>query len=229
MSLTTLSMELSFRRGEYHGDSFSRGTKSDESWQRRRSRIARSIGSPRSLGYAPAKICGLCLDDIDFDSGVIHIRQSAWRGKLQEPKTPNSIRALAFSPNLASHLRGFLATWRPNPSQLLFATRSGTPFDQNLIVKRKLHPLLAKLEIGRCGLHAFRHFAASMMDRLNAPLKLREQRLGHSDAAMTLGVYSHVAKEDDLRIAAQLGEILDPSGPFRKNEGLAPSRQALVN
>jgi integrase len=68
-----------------------------------------------------------------------------------------------------------------------------------------------------------------MMDRLNAPLKLREQRLGHSDAAMTLGVYSHVAKEDDLRIAAQLGEILDPSGPFQKNKGLAPSRQALVN
>jgi integrase len=68
-----------------------------------------------------------------------------------------------------------------------------------------------------------------MMDRLNVPLKLREQRMGHSDAALTLGVYSHVAKEDDIRVAAQLGEILDPSGPFYKNKGPAPGGQALVN
>jgi hypothetical protein len=27
-----------------------------------------------------------------------------------------------------------------------------------------------------------------MMDRLNTPLKLRQQRLGHDDAEMTLGV-----------------------------------------
>jgi integrase len=68
-----------------------------------------------------------------------------------------------------------------------------------------------------------------MMDRLNTPLKLRQQRLGHSDAAMTVGVYSHVAKEDDIRVAAQLGEILDPSGPFQKEEGVAVSQQPLVN
>jgi integrase len=112
---------------------------------------------------------------------------------------------------------------------LLFASRNGTPFDQNLLVKRKLHPLLEKLNIQRCGLHAFRHFAASMMDRLNTPLKLRQQRLGHSDPQMTLGVYSHVAKEDDIRVAAQLGEILDPSGPFQKTKGVAVSQQPLVN
>ncbi len=46
--------------------------------------------------------------------------------------------------------------------------------------------------------------------------------MGHSDAAMTLGVYSHVAKEDDIRVAAQLGEILDPSGPFYKNRRACP-------
>jgi hypothetical protein len=45
---------------------------------------------------------------------------------------------------------------------------------------------------------------------------------------MTLGVYSHAAKEDDMRLAAQLGEILDPSGPFLKSKGPAVGRQALV-
>jgi integrase len=96
-----------------------------------------------------------------------------------------------------------------------------TPFDQNLLVKRNLHPLLEQLNIQRCGLHAFRHFAASMIDRLNTPLKLRQQRLGHSDAEMTLGVSSHVAEEDDLRIAAQLGEILDRFGPLENERDIS--------
>ena len=181
------------------------------------------------LGLRAGEICGLRLEDLDLEVGQVHVRQSAWRGRLQEPKTENATRSFAMSPNLIEHLRRFILKWRPNPSGLLFASRNGTPFDQNLLVKRKLHPLLEKLSIQRCGLHAFRHFAASMMDRLNTPLKLRQQRLGHSDAEMTLGVYSHVAREDDLRVAAQLGEILDPSGPFQKNKGAAVSQQPLVN
>ena len=181
------------------------------------------------LGLRAGEICGLRLEDLDLEVGQVHVRQSAWRGKLQEPKTENATRSFAISPNLIEHLRRFIQKWRPNPSGLLFASRNGTPWDQNLLVKRKLHPLLEKLNIQRCGLHAFRHFAASMMDRLNTPLKLRQQRLGHSDAEMTLGVYSHVAREDDLRIAAQLGEILDPSGPFQKGKGPAVDQQALVN
>ncbi len=172
------------------------------------------------LGLRAGEICGLRVDDLDLEVGQVYVRQSAWRGRLQEPKTENAIRSFAISPNLTEHLRGFARSWRPNTRRLLFASRNGTPWDQNLLVRRKLRPLLETLGISRGGLHGFRHFSASMMDRLNVPLKLRQQRLGHSDAAMTLGVYSHVAREDDVRIAAQLGEILDPSGPLQKIKGL---------
>jgi integrase len=55
-------------------------------------------------------------------------------------------------------------------------------------------------------------------------VKIAAAKAGHSDAAMTLGVYSHVAKEDDMRIA----EILDPSGPFGKEKGVAVSQQPLL-
>ena len=69
---------------------------------------------------------------------------------------------------------------------LLFATRNGTPWDANLLVKRKLYPLLDSLGIERGGLHAFRHTNSTLMDRLGAPFKVRQQRLGHSDVATTL-------------------------------------------
>jgi integrase len=48
------------------------------------------------------------------------------------------------------------------------------------------------------------------MDRLGVPLKLRQQRLGHSDSSLTLDVYTHVASEDDERFAEQLDVILRP-------------------
>jgi len=41
-----------------------------------------------------------------------------------------------------------------------------------------------------------------------APLKVRQERLGHSDPRLTLGVYTHVASEDDSRVASELGKVL---------------------
>jgi hypothetical protein len=74
-------------------------------------------------------------------------------------------RVVEISPQLAAeHLRGRLRTWKPNPLNLIFATSEGTPWDIDTVRKRKLHPLLRRLDIGRAGFHAFRHGNATIMD-----------------------------------------------------------------
>jgi integrase len=183
-------------------------------------------------GMRAGELCGLRVEDLDLERCLVYVRQSVWRGKLQTPKTANALRTFAVSPELADRLRGFLQGWRPNSDRLLFATRNGTPWDANMLVKRKLHPHLEKLGIQRCGIHAFRHANETLMDRLGAPLKVRQTRLGHSDPRLTLGVYTHVASEDDQWIAAQLGklltgseEILHPIAPKFGAVGLAVARQ----
>jgi integrase len=112
-------------------------------------------------------------------------------------------------------------------------TRNGTPWDANLVVKRKFRPLLRRLGIQECGLHAFRHANASLMDELSVPMKVRQQRLGHSDSRLTMDTYTHMASADDERVAEQLGEMLDVVGHKPENEpskGKGPAaRQALVN
>jgi integrase len=180
-------------------------------------------------GLRAGELCGLRVDDLDLERCLLRVEQSSWRGKIQQPKTENAIRSFAISQEMASQLRDFLVRWRPNSQRLIFATRKGTPWDANLLVKRKLQPLLKKLEIRRCGLHAFRHANGTLMDRLGVPLKVRQQRLGHSDPRLTLGVYTHVASEDDSKIAGQLGRILHPFEPNQKRKGLAQIEQALVN
>ncbi len=140
----------------------------------------------------------------------------------------SSERSNAISPNLAAHLRSFLESWRPNGKRLLFATRNGTPWDANLLVKRKLYPLLDRLEIERAGLHAFRHASATLLDSVHAPFKVRQQRLGHSDVRMTLDVYTHALGEDDLRVAAQLGSSSDSVGLSGEEKRVARIEQPAV-
>jgi len=165
-------------------------------------------------GMRAGELCGLRIDDMDLEQCVINVKPTVWRGRIQTPKTVNSIRQFAISPKLASHLRAYLSTWRPNLLNLVFATKNGTPWDQNLVVKRKLHPLLKSLGIRRCGLHAFRHTNGSLMDRLNAPMKIRQERFGPAPGSnLTLGIYTHTVEEDDRRVAEQLGEMLCPNVP----------------
>lgn len=123
----------------------------------------------------------------------------------------------------------FLQSWRPNERRLLFATRKGTPWGQNLVLKRKFKPLLHKLGIkvpkGN-GFHAFRHANATMMSSFGAPLKLRQQRLGHVDGSpVTETIYTHVISEDGKHYAAKLGKavwgVLDASWTLKEKAGVS--------
>src|SRR5262249_9810747 len=126
------------------------------------------------------------------------------------------------------HLLRFLASWRPNQMGLLFASRNGTPRDQNLLVKRKLHPTSEAWNRTR-GASYISSFlrvdhGSSQCAVEVAAAKTRAQRSG-----LTLGVHSHLAQEDDVRVAAQLGIILDPSGRMGEKERVPVEQRPFAN
>lgn len=160
-------------------------------------------------GMRGGELCGLRVPDVDLANCTIHVRQSAWRGRLQSPKTPKAIRRFAISTLLRDHIRDYLFMyWRKNPDQIFFPSKAGTPQDNSNVVRFQLHPLLESLGLPKLGLHSFRHSAASMMDALNTPLKVRTERLGHSDPLLTLRTYTHAILEEDRKIAEELGTQL---------------------
>lgn len=186
-------------------------------------------GLAAETGLRAGELCGLTVDDLDLERGILQVRQSSWRGKLGDPKTDDSIRVVELSPQACKHLRTFLKSWHPNARRLLFATRNGTPWDQNLLLKRKFRPLLRVLGIhvprGN-GFHAFRHANATLMSSFGASQKLRQQRLGHADGSpVTETIYTHVISEDGKRIAAQLGNavwgVLDPNWTLKEKAGVS--------
>ncbi len=133
--------------------------------------------------------------------------RKAWHGKIQTVKSLKGNRLCEVSPQLVEHLRQYVRQWRPNQLGLLFAKKNGTPWDTDVVRKRKLYPPLEKLGIPRCGFHAFRHGNETVMDQESVPMAVRQTHLGHSDARTTM-LYSHVVSEDGRRFAARLGDLL---------------------
>ena len=155
------------------------------------------------------EIGGLPVRNLLLELGAIKITQSAWHGEIQTVKTRKGNRTCEISPELVSHLRQFLRTWHPNGAGLLFASKRGTPWDIDVLRKRKLYPLLEKLGIQRCGFHAFRHGNETVMGLERVPTAVRQDRLGHSDLRM-VAKYDHVASEDGRLFAAKMGQLLAP-------------------
>lgn len=163
-------------------------------------------------GMRGGELCGLFVSDIDLDRRIIKVQRSAWRGKLQTPKSKAAVRMFDISVNLSEHLRSYIRDSRTaNAGELLFPTSAGTPYDNSNIVRYWLTPILKEMGIKRfrLGLHGFRHSNISVMDSIATPMKVRQERVGHSDSSMTME-YTIAASVDHRIVADKLGEIFDP-------------------
>ena len=60
------------------------------------------------------------------------------------------------------------------------------------------------------GLHAFRHFNASLLGSLRTPLKTIQERLGHAlTGSLTLDVYTHAEWKENEEAAKLAGDAIE--------------------
>ena len=170
-------------------------------------------------GRRAGEILGLMLDDIDFDRKVLHVRRSAYCGRIQTVKSKSSRAPLPMPEALTEILRQYLLSWRSNPARLLFANRLGRPYNANKVVQKGLWPILEKLGIEHCGLHAFRHTHASLLLEVGASPTVAQAQLRHSDARITLGVYGHVIGDSQRNAVERVAQILRPDAPTSETSG----------
>ena len=159
-------------------------------------------------GPRAGELCELRWPDFDFngETGSILVKRSVWRGHVTEPKTKKGRRPIALSKALTTRLRAMCEA-ALDKTGLVFHTRNNTPWDPNLVVKRKLHPLLKSLGIPKGGLHAFRHFMGSTGSSIVGTSPALRDRLGHSSLAVT-DKYAHRISEDDRLIAEGIAKVL---------------------
>jgi integrase len=170
-------------------------------------------------GIRAGELLGLQVNDLDFERRLIFIRRSAWYGRIQTLKSKASQGALPMPGPLAEMLLDYLKTWKPNPGNLLFANKLGRPYSANKLVQKRLWPILDKLKIPRCGLHAFRHTHSSLLVEGGAPVSVAQAQLRHADPRITLGIYSHVVGDSQRDAVERLAAILRPTAPKSGPDG----------
>jgi integrase len=179
----------------------------------------------------PGEVLGLTVDDLDFENGSIHVRQSAYYSTIQTPKNARSIGTVCMPASLAAILREHCLNWEPNPKRLLFATRNGTPHAENKVVQRKLWPILDALKIPRCGLHAFRHTHSSLLLATGASPVVTQAQLRHSDPLITLRNYAHLMGSEQREAVEKVAAMILPQNTdnLRPNAAKSETNSLILN
>jgi integrase len=168
-------------------------------------------------GMRPGELAGLLSENCLPNS--VRISQSVWQQGVQTVKSNAGNRTFAISERLGADIQQHIADSEHNRYGLLFVSTSGRPLSMDNFRNRVLNPILKELGILakikaqgiRGGNYAFRHMNATLMDRLNAPMAIRQKRLGHRPGSdVTMKHYTHDVAADDVALAEQIGALLGP-------------------
>lgn len=134
-------------------------------------------------GIRRGEVCALNVENVDLDNLIIAVRRSRWNRYMTSTKSKRP-RVFSISSGLARRLGAYVNGRSPDVP--LFVSKQGKRLHPDNFVKRHLKPILNKLGL-RGGLHAFRHGNATAIDAVSAPMKVRQERLGHVASATALG------------------------------------------
>jgi len=123
------------------------------------------------------------------DCRIVYVRKSIWRGKEQDPKTPNAKRDVDVPEMLAR----LLCEYAASKTGYIFSASSGRPLQQRNVL-RALHTTGKKV-----GLHAFRRFRTETLRRARVPEDLTTMWLGHSKQTVTDLYASGLQKDEAWR------------------------------
>jgi integrase len=182
-------------------------------------------------GVRISELLGLVWDDIDFDTGLIHVRAQlsrAHRGAPAHrvpPKTVASARDVPLVPQLVRLLAAHRQAGRfTRGEDWVFATANGTPYGHRDVSRRCLARAArqAGLNDNRwppLRFHDLRHtFASHLIVDLGLDVAQVSRILGHSRITVTLDIYTHLFEEArharDIRgrmAASPFAHLLEPT------------------
>ena len=170
-------------------------------------------------GMRGGELCGLQWQDIDLDNGIIYIRHTLaymrGRGKgkesvyeLQSPKTaageryvvvPASVVELLKQQKAFQEQRQAAAREAWERSDMVFTTAFGGYYGEQYL-NAKFKKFAKKIGLPESiHIHSLRHTTASLLINSDVSPKVIAEQLGHSSAAITQDIYSHIFASSKAR------------------------------
>jgi integrase len=158
-----------------------------------------------TTGMRAGELMGLRWKDVDLLTGTVSVQQTFYRlGRQQlfgKPKSEKSRRIVVLPPILVEELRRLREEQAEAREKLgavyedldlVFCQPNGRPLHLNNIRRGDFGRLLKRAGLPQITIHCLRHSHATQLLRQGVHPKIVQERLGHSTAAFTLQVYSHV-------------------------------------
>ena len=165
-----------------------------------------------SAGIRIGEICALAWEDIDVDTGVIHIKRTIQRIYIIEdsdrhtelildsPKTKNSIRDIPMSRDLLKMLKSVKKVVNNSFYILTNDIKPTEPRTYRNYYKR----LMKELDMPELKFHGLRHSFATRCIESNCDYKTVSVLLGHSNISTTLNLYVHPNMEQKKKCIDQM-------------------------
>ncbi|MFE6678068.1 tyrosine-type recombinase/integrase [Streptomyces sp. NPDC057729] len=170
-------------------------------------------------GMRQGEVLGLAADDVDFAEGVVHVVRQvkliAGRqvfalpkgGKARTVPLPESVaRAMeahtAQYPPVAVTLPWRVVDGSPFAASLFFRNAEGSAVNRCVFNEKAWRPALDRAGVPRGrqnGMHALRHFYASVLLDAGESIKALSEYLGHHDPGFTLRTYTHLMPSSEKR------------------------------
>ena len=182
-----------------------------------------------TTGARRGEVCALRWRDVDLITGSVLISKSvveAAHGVVVEKDTKtHSSRRIALDPGTVAVLsaqrdriavRAAACNVVLDDAGHLFSRDpdGARPWAPNDVTKAFIR-VRNRVGLDSVRLHDLRHFAATRMLVAGVPVRTVSGRLGHANAATTLGVYAHFVEASDCDAATTLGALLESQAPSR--------------
>ncbi len=148
-------------------------------------------------GLRASVLRGLQWEDVDFNVGLIRVRQRADAyNEIGEPKSSAGLRDIPAGPMVMNALRRWRLRCPRGDLNLVFPNRLGGIQAHANTLKRRFKPLCQEVGV-EMRWHDLRHFAVSIWIEQGFSLKEIMTFAGHSSVQMTMERYGHLFPSPD--------------------------------
>ena len=175
-----------------------------------------------ALGLRRGEVLGLRWSDVDFERGVLHVRQARVQARntvvVNEPKTARGRRTLPMHPGLVAALRATRQRTMLDAAVVPLRQRGARDGDRVVVVDAVGQPLtpdrysdlfeqhVRAADLPPIRLHDMRHSALSILLAQGVPVHVVARLAGH-DPSVTLRTYAHAQDAAMQTAVDQLGAL----------------------
>lgn len=157
-------------------------------------------------GMRPGEIFGLTWGRVAEASA--EVTQRIYRGKVDTPKTHNSVREAALGDLLLSDLHSWRQVARSyGADSYVFPSERGTALSKDNVWRRNMQPALAKVGLGWANFQVFRRTHSTLMRQMKEDPHAVAAQLGHT-VDVSLNVYAQSPVEGRRDMVNRLEKLV---------------------